>query len=128
MQRLPEHCISREPTTGKLIVLTRGKLGFRYMAGDKNPEAYNRTLGLSYEQVEAMEYGALFGFDAELADPAHVRKVREEMGLPVGLIQAPSAKPTPAAPPPRKAIGSGLPEDLGNFVPWFEESLKSRSR
>jgi len=69
------------------------------MEGERTPEAYNSTLGLSYEQVEAMEYGALFGFDAELADPQRVRRVREDLGLPVGLITAAPSTPTPPRPP-----------------------------
>jgi len=69
LAKLPERCISREPTTGRLVMLQRGRQGFQYISGERAPQAYNRALGLSYEQVEAMEYGALFGFDAELADP-----------------------------------------------------------
>jgi hypothetical protein len=69
LAKLPERCVSREPTSGRLVVVHRGRQGFQYINGERSPEAYNRALGLSYEQVEAMEYGALFGFDAELADP-----------------------------------------------------------
>lgn len=127
--KLPGHCISREPTTGKLVVLTRGKQGFRYMTGDKVPGAYNRSLGLTYEQVEAMEYGALFGFEAELADPAHVRRVREELGLPVGPIQAAVSTPAPAvALAAKKPPSSALPEELGNFMPWFRDALAQNHR
>ena len=122
LSKLPERCVSREPASGRLVLLQRGQPGFRHIKGERSPEDYNRSLGLSYEQVEAMEYGALFGYDAELADPDRVRQVRQELGLPVGLItaQAPAA-PRPAAPkpPPR----SDLPEDIGSFAPWFDEAL-----
>jgi len=121
--KLPERCISREPASGRLVMLCRGRKGFQYIAGERTPEAYNRALGLSYEQVEAMEYGALFGFDAELADPDHVRKVREELGLPVGLI-GPAPAPPPPRPAPRQAEPSALPEDVGNFASWFQEALE----
>jgi hypothetical protein len=122
-QGLPEHCVSREPASGRLAMITRGQKGFRYINGERDPETYNRTLGLSYEQVEAMEYGAMFGFDEELANPEAVRKVRLEMGLPVGPIQAARPMPKPP-PPPRPKPSNAMPEDIGNFVPWFEESLR----
>jgi hypothetical protein len=122
LAKLPERCVSREPTSGRLVVVHRGRQGFQYINGERSPEAYNRALGLSYEQVEAMEYGALFGFDAELADPDRVRKVREELGQPVGPIGAAPVVPAsrPAPPPPTRA---DLPEDIGNFAPWFQEAL-----
>ncbi|WP_029919808.1 hypothetical protein [Nevskia soli] len=122
LAKLPERCVSREPTSGRLVVVQRGRQGFQYINGERSPEAYNRALGLSYEQVEAMEYGALFGFDAELADPDRVRKVREELGQPVGPISAAPVIPAsrPAPPPTTRA---DLPEDIGNFAPWFQEAL-----
>lgn len=122
LAKLPERCVSREPTSGRLVVVQRGRQGFQYINGERSPEAYNRALGLSYEQVEAMEYGALLGFDAELADPDRVRKVREELGQPVGPIGAAPVVPVsrPAPPSPTRAE---LPEDIGNFAPWFQEAL-----
>jgi hypothetical protein len=125
---LPERCVSREPTTGRLVLLLRGQPGYRYIAGQRSPEDYNRAMGLSYEQVEAMEYGALFGYDAELANPEKVREVRSELGLPIGPVgSAAPAPPRPAAPPPPPK--PELPEDVGNFAPWFQEALaKSRPR
>ena len=122
LDRLPERCVSREPATGRLVMLRRGRAGFEYISGERAPEAYNRALGLSYEQVEAMEYGALFGFEGELADPDCVRKVREELGLPVGPIGAAVAAPV-RPPPPRTVAVPALPEDIGNFAPWFQEAL-----
>ena len=122
LAKLPERCVSREPTSGRLVVLHRGRQDFQYISGERAPEVYNRALGLSYEQVEAMEYGVLFGFDAELADPDRVRKVREELGLPVGPISdAPAVQPS--RPAPRAAPSSAPPEDIGNFAPWFAEAL-----
>ncbi|MBV8063728.1 MAG: hypothetical protein JOY51_09035 [Nevskia sp.] len=120
--KLPERCVSREPASGRLVLLLRGRPGLHYIQGERKPEEYNRAMGLSYEQVEAMEYGALFGYDADLADPEQVRKVREEMGLPVGPIKeaAPEA-PRPVAPKP--APRPEMPEDVGNFAPWFQEAL-----
>jgi hypothetical protein len=124
LSKLPERCMSREPTTGRLVLITRGQSGFRHVEGNRSPEDYNRAMGLSYEQVEAMEYGALVGFDAELADPARVREQREAMGLPVGPIRAQAPeRAVPPPPPPPKPKRSELPEDIGNFAPWFNEAL-----
>ncbi len=109
LSQLPERCVSRERGSGRLVMLQRGQPGFRYVSGERSPEDYNRAMGLSYEQVEAMEYGALFGYDAELADPA--------IGRPL-----PAA---PKAPPPKPAPKAELPEDLGNFAPWFQEALRA---
>ncbi|MDE0853858.1 MAG: hypothetical protein OSA97_05490 [Nevskia sp.] len=126
--KLPERCVSREPATGRLVMLRRGQKGFEYIGGERPPDVYNRALGLSYEQVEAMEYGALFGFDAELADPDSVRKVREDLGLPVGLIGVPAAAPASRPPPPRPAPKPDVSEEIGNFAPWFQEALARGSK
>ena len=120
---LPERCLSREPGSGRLVLITRGQAGFRHVGGERSPEDYNRAMGLSYEQVEAMEYGALLGFDAELADPLRVRRQREELGLPVGPIRAQVLLQAAPAPPPPQPRRDALPEDLGNFAPWFNEAL-----
>ncbi len=128
LQGLPERCVSREPTTGRLVMITRGQTGFRHIAGGRSPDDYNRAMGLSYEQVEAMEYGALLGFDADLADPVRVREQREMMGQPVGPISAQAPQPAAPPPPPRPKRAE-LPENIGNFAPWFEEALaQSRPR
>lgn len=122
VSKLPERCVSREPASGRLVLLLRGQPGHQYISGQRSPEDYNRAMGLSYEQVEAMEYGALFGYEAELADPDRVREVRRELGLPVGPIGSAVAEPPrPAAPPPPPR--QELPENIGNFAPWFEEAL-----
>jgi hypothetical protein len=123
---LPDRCISREPTSGRLVLITRGQAGYRYIGGERSPEDYNRAMGLSYEQVEAMEYGAMLGFGAELANPLRVRAQREDLGLPVGPILA-QAPLQAAPPPPPRPKRSELPEDVGNFAPWFNEALAQSS-
>jgi hypothetical protein len=126
--KLPERCVSREPTTGRLVMLTRGRPGFTYITGSKAPEEYNRAAGLTYEQVEAMEYGAMFGFGGQLADPDYVRSVRLELGHPIGPIQDPKEAPR------RKLLPrSDLPPKLRdpselNFLPEFAEVIEKRKR
>ncbi|MDR3417798.1 MAG: hypothetical protein P4L83_16595 [Nevskia sp.] len=132
LAKLPPRCIARDPASGRLVILVRGTRGFQYMAAEgRSPEAYNGTLGLTYEQVEAMEYGAMFGFEAELADPDYVRRVRQEMGLPVGLIQYKPDAPKPATAAKRPVAprpAATPPEEVGNFVAWFQESLAQTGR
>ncbi len=128
-EKLPKHCVSREPKSGRLVMLTRGKPGFTFIAGNRSPDDYNRAAGLTYEQVEAMEFGALFGFEGELADPDYVRSLRVDMGRPVGPIQDPAEaerrtlKPRSEKPP--KLV---RPADIGNFLPQFAETVDRRQR
>ena len=125
--KLPPRCVSRDPASGRLVLLRLDRPGSQPFEGNRSPEDYNRALGLSYEQVEAMEYGALFGFDADLADPQRVCQVRQDMGLPVGPIRAPVPQPAAPTPAPRRAR-SELPEDIGSFAPWFNDALAQAGR
>jgi len=84
---LPDRCLTRDPSTGKTVIVMRGRVGFIEYAGSETPDTYNQRHGLTYEQIEAMEYGCRLGFDNPLADPDAVRSVREELGLPTGLIE-----------------------------------------
>jgi hypothetical protein len=121
--------MSREPASGRLVMLTRGKVGYEFMAGDKSPQEYNFAAGLTYEQVEAMEYGALLGFDVDLADPNRVRSVRQQLGQPVGPIRDPAEipprelRPRPETPP--KLLHR---PDEGNFLPDAAAVLAKRNR
>lgn len=92
---LPEHCRSRDRDSGRLVTLVRGAAGSAPAVGTESPEAYNSRLGLTYEQVEAMEYGSTLGFHNELANPDNVRQIRLDMGLPVGRIAAPPVGSAP---------------------------------
>lgn len=120
---LPPHCLSRHPETGRAVIIVRGRMGYAQYTGHESPESYNRRHQLTYEQIEAMEYGALLGFDAPLADPDEVRAVRQDLGLPVGPIAHPNLATAPAPsgadrpPAKRPAPVSGAPEL--KFLPEF---------
>ena len=81
---LPEQCLSVNPYTGEIILLTKGKMG--YIDGIKieivsnNPKMklsnheivnlLNRSRGISKEQEMAMLSGSMFGWDIPAANPA----------------------------------------------------------
>lgn len=92
---LPAHCLSRDPETGRVVIIVRGRKGFIDYFGQETPDSFNYRHGFSYEQIEAMEYGCQLGFDAELAQVATVRSVREDLGLPVGPLAPPSGNVRP---------------------------------
>jgi hypothetical protein len=92
LSKLPEFCLSRDRLTGRVVTLVRGKRGSMPPVSRDAPELFNQRKGLTYEQVDAMEYGSTLGFHVPLADPDYVRQVRSEFGQPVGPIQL--------APPP----------------------------
>lgn len=95
--KLPPHCLSHHPETGRTVIIIRGRMGFAPYSGQESPDSYNHRHRFTYEMIEAMEYGALLGFDAPLADPDQVRSVRKDLGLPIGPVASP-ARSTPAAP------------------------------
>ena len=131
MEALPRRCISRDRASGRPVMLQLGVTGSLPFNGDRSPEFYNRALGLSYEQVEAMEYGAALGFDVELARPSYVRQVRLSLGQPVGLIKEIAAPPpapavVAAPPPPVAAKPFEPPPEVGNFLPGFTPPVLAR--
>lgn len=86
---LPKQCLSVNPYTGKIILLTKGKMG--YIDGIKievvsnNPNLHlsnheivnllNRSQGISKEQEMAMLSGSMFGWDILAANPASYKNL-----------------------------------------------------
>lgn len=73
---LPEKCFSFLESTGELIVITRGEMGYQptgQWAQDVSPQegadALNDTMGVTKAQTAAMKAGSLFGWDSPAADP-----------------------------------------------------------
>lgn len=74
---LPENCFSTLATTGELVILKRGEMGYYQSEWNTNDAAYNKSIaddhnsarGLSPAQVEAMRVGSMFGFATPGADP-----------------------------------------------------------
>lgn len=89
---LPELCYSVLQTTGQIIVIQNGESGYSLSAygGDNREEnellaaALNKKLGLSKEQIMAMEFGCMFGWDKPGANP----KVYEKLSLKDKIINA----------------------------------------
>jgi len=127
ISKLPKHCLSRDRLSGRTVILIRGKIGAAKTDTAEIPEVYNHRLGLTYEQIDAMEYGSTLGFDVPLADPDYVRRVRSEFGQPVGPIEVPAAggksaaKPATAPPPPSPIRDSVLSNTADiNLLPEFK--------
>lgn len=76
---LPKQCYSLLLDTGNVVILKRGETGY-YKADIPHTskeearalvEEYNRKLGVTRAQEEAMKGGSMFGFDKPIADPAN---------------------------------------------------------
>lgn len=73
---LPERCFSMLQSTGEVIAIERGKIG--YLVTDntcsptlarKTADLINSKLGVSKQQDAAMSAGSMFGWDIPAADP-----------------------------------------------------------
>lgn len=84
---LPEQCYSNLLDTGAVVILKKGETGYYKTdipVTDKASamalvEEYNRKLGISPAQFEAMKAGSMFGFDVPAADPQNYN----EQGQPI---------------------------------------------
>ena len=92
---LPDICLTTLPSTGALICIKRGEMG--YSASDwetGNPEKnrqladyYNRKRGITRAQAEAMLCGSMCGWDCPGADPKmYEKRLQEQLG---GIEPAP---------------------------------------
>ena len=78
---LPELCFAMLPSTGELICIKRGELGYYPSiwstgARQRNQELAdynNQRLGVTVEQRVAMEAGSMGGWDIPSADPANYK-------------------------------------------------------
>ena len=76
---LPELCFTTLPSTGELICIKRGELGYypsSWNTDDKQrneelADYNNERLGVTVEQRKAMEAGSMCGGDFPGADPAN---------------------------------------------------------
>lgn len=84
---LPWRCYTVIPSTGELIIVQKGEKGyFRTELSQQSPEenrasadTYNREMGITKAQEEAMRSGSMFGWDTPAADP----KNYDESGKPI---------------------------------------------
>lgn len=76
---LPDICYATLPSTGDLIIITKGEPGFTnasspYDSPERNKEladGHNAEMGVSKAQAAAMLAGSMFGWDVPAADPAN---------------------------------------------------------
>lgn len=71
MEALPTMCFALLPGTKEVIGIKKGERGY-YTTKDMTPEdvaTFNKKLGVTPAQREAMLAGSLFGFDVPGANP-----------------------------------------------------------
>lgn len=74
---LPEQCYSCLATTGEIVILKRGEMGYFKTdipvsdrdAAKELVKHYNDKLGVTKPQYEAMKVGSMFGWDTPAANP-----------------------------------------------------------
>ena len=74
-KELPEHCYSCLTTTGEIVILKRGEMGYfktDIPVSDRNTakelvKHYNEKLGVTKQQYEAMKAGSMFGWDTPVS-------------------------------------------------------------
>lgn len=85
-KNLPEKCFSVLQSTGELIILERGKMGYtpantkaEGMIPREGADIANETMGVTKAQEAAMVAGSMFGWHTPAADP----KNYDENGKPI---------------------------------------------
>ena len=84
---LPERCYATLPSTGELIIITKGEKGYTSVNDGNNSreqnqklaDCHNTEMGVSKAQAEAMLVGSLFGWHTKAADPANY----DDNGTPI---------------------------------------------
>lgn len=86
---LPEQCYSSLPSTGEIIVITKGESGYEPMGmwsqettPQEGADALNEAIDVTKAQAAAMTAGSLFGWHTPAADP----KNYNENGTPIQKI------------------------------------------
>lgn len=77
LKALPEMCMARLMSDNSPILIKRGQVGYRPY--NKDPDEFNRVVGITPAQREAMVAGSMFGFDVPGANPENY----DEDGKPI---------------------------------------------
>ena len=88
---LPDLCYANLPSTGELIIITKGESGYKnasspYDSPERNKElaeGHNAEMGITKAQAAAMLAGSMFGWEVPAADPANY----DDNGMPVKIRQ-----------------------------------------
>lgn len=67
--KLPHYAAAFHNVTGCPIILERGREGFYLLTSGEHPDSFNKRLGVTPAQREAMICGSMFGFHVPGADP-----------------------------------------------------------
>lgn len=91
LRGLPERCYNTLPSTGELIIISRGGHGYTPVwppnnsndaaKNQKEAKGHNAEMGVSNAQAAAMLAGSMFGWDVPAADPNNY----DENGVPKPL-------------------------------------------
>ncbi len=78
----PNFCLSRHPSSGEVVVLTLGQMGYRPLPDGfdmegKTVEAMNAEMGIDNAIQQAMEAGSMFGYHVPGAFPEMYRKEKK---------------------------------------------------
>ncbi len=71
---LPRRCALHNAANGSPIMVARGERGYWNLRPGFDVDGYNERRGITAAQIEAMEIGSMFGFDAPGADPLNALK------------------------------------------------------
>jgi hypothetical protein len=73
---LPPYCYAAHPSSGELIMIRRGQMGFTTSPFKvaQTVDELNAIIGVDDAQREAMLSGSIFGFHVPGADPRMYRK------------------------------------------------------
>lgn len=67
--KLPPVAFCRMPTTGKPVMIRRGRPGYYVIVTRLSIEALNKAFGVNQAQADAMLVGSMFGWDCRAATP-----------------------------------------------------------
>jgi hypothetical protein len=70
LKKLPSMCAATDPQ-GAPVLLKRGVAGYWPLRPGFDVDGFNQRHGVTSRQVQAMEIGSIFGWDAPGADPDH---------------------------------------------------------
>ena len=70
IDKLPDFCFAKLPSTGEAIVIDRGDEGqYTKLKGNYDVDEENKKLGVTIPQREAMLAGSMFGWHVPGANP-----------------------------------------------------------
>jgi hypothetical protein len=74
LRDLPPFCAVRIPSSGQPALVKRGEQGYWPRVHSFDVEVFNRRMGVTLAQAEAMLAGSMFGFDVPGADPLNYQE------------------------------------------------------